>query len=512
MAEMTGKRESSLTMRNMSKHFSGIYVLTNVDLEAYPGEALALLGANGAGKSTLMNILGGVLRPDEGEIRIGNERKEIKNPVDAEKTGIGFIHQELALCPSMSVAENIFINRFPTKTGVINKKYIEEESEKVLARLGCSINVRKIVRDLSAGDKQLVEIARALLSNAEILIFDEPTSSLAIKEKERFFDVLRSLKKEKKTIIYITHFLEETFTICDRVQVLRNGNTVGTGKISDFGHHDIVTMMVGEIEIDRTKKSNVGDREDTVLRVEDLYRRDVLEHISFDLAKGEVLGLWGLMGSGRTELFRAIRGLDEIDGGRIEIKTGKKMGPVPPKKTNKHIGLITENRREDGLFLPLSVRENISITNLASLLSRNKFFVNQKKEEKTVKELVGDLDIKVTGIQQPTGTLSGGNQQKVILARWLGKSPPILLMDEPTRGVDVGAKNEIHKMIKRLAGEGFSIIIISSEIEEMMELSDRYLVISGGKIVKELPGDASENELMLWASKGTTGSCEENGT
>jgi ABC-type sugar transport system ATPase subunit len=512
MADMAGMKEAYLKMQNISKHFSGIYVLKKVNLEAFAGEALALLGANGAGKSTLMNILGGVLRQDEGEILIDQESTEIKNTIDAEKIGIGFIHQELALCPSMSVAENIFISRFPTKTGVINKKYIEEESKKVLARLGCSINVRKTIRDLSAGDRQLVEIARALISNAQILIFDEPTSSLAIKEKEQFFDVLRSLKKENKVIIYITHFLEETFAICDRVQVLRNGETVGTGNVSDFDHNDIVTMMVGDIEIDTTKKSYVSDKEDVVLRVSDLYRRDVLDFINFDLARGEVLGLWGLMGSGRTELMRAIRGLDDIDGGKIEIKTDKKMRPVSPKKTSKYIGLITENRREDGLFLSLSVRENISITNLSSLLASNRFFVNQKKEEKVSKDLVQKIDIKVNSIQQTTGTLSGGNQQKVILARWLGKSPPILLMDEPTRGVDVGAKNEIHKMIKQLAADGFSLLIVSSEIEEIMELSDRYLVISGGSIVKELPGDASEKELMLWASKRAAGKYEETVT
>ena len=509
MAEL---RDPFLKMQNISKHFSGIYVLKNVTLEAYAGEAIALLGANGAGKSTLMNILGGVLQQDEGEIFIDQEQTDIRNTIDAKKIGIGFIHQELALCPSMSVAENIFISRFPTKTGIINKKYIEEESEKVLQRLGCSINVKTIIRDLSAGDRQRVEIARALLSNAQILIFDEPTSSLAIKEKEQFFDVIRSLKKEGKVIIYITHFLEETFAICDRVQVLRNGETVGTGSVKDFIHNDIVTMMVGDIEIDTSKKSYVSDKEDIVLRVSDIFRRDVLNSVSFELARGEVLGLWGLMGSGRTELMRAVRGLDEIDGGTIEIKAGKKMRQVPPRKTNRYIGFITENRREDGLFLSLSVRENISITNLSSLLARNRFFVNQKKEEKVSKDLVRKIDIKVNSIQQTTGTLSGGNQQKVILARWLGKSPPILLMDEPTRGVDVGAKNEIHKMIKQLAAEGFSLLIVSSEIEEIMELSDRFLVMREGSIVKELQGDASEKELMLCASKGTAETSKEAGT
>ncbi len=491
-----------LEMDSISKQFSGIYVLKNVSLKAFEGEALALLGANGAGKSTLMNILGGVLHPDEGRVLIKQKVTEIRSTIDAEKIGIGFIHQELALCPSMSVAENIFISRFPIKNGVIKKKFIEQKSNEVLKRLGCSIDVKKKIRDLSAGDKQLVEIARVLISNAHILIFDEPTSSLAINEKERFFKIISSLKRENKVIIYITHFLDEIFSICDKVQVLRNGETAGIVNVHDLNHHDIVTLMVGEIETDTAQKAAPVQNREKVLRVSDLKRLDVLNSMSFDLYKGEVLGLWGLMGSGRTELIRAIRGLDELDSGQIEIKIDKELRPVAPDKTKKWIGLITENRREDGLFLPLSVRENISVASLPSLLTGNKFFVNTKKEEKLSKELVRMLDIKVTGIQQSAGTLSGGNQQKMILARWLGKKPPIFIMDEPTRGVDVGAKNEIHKIIKNLARKGFSILLISSEIEEIMELSDRYLVLRRGSIVKELPGNSSKNELMLWAAKG----------
>lgn len=492
-----------LKMENISKQFSGNYVLKDVTLEASEGEALALLGANGAGKSTLMNILGGVLRPDEGRVLIDRHEADIRNTIEAEKIGIGFIHQELALCPSMSAAENIFISRFPTKTGVIHKKYIEEESKKVLSRLGCFIDVSKKIRDLSAGDKQLVEIARALLSNAHIIIFDEPTSSLAMQEKERFFEIIKSLKKENKVIIYITHFLDEIFTICDRVQVLINGKTAGLGSISDLDHHDIIKLMIGDIDIDTEKKSQKTENEEVMLSVSGLGRRDVLESVNFELHKGEVLGLWGLMGSGRTELVRAIRGLDEIDEGQIKIKIRDKLRPITPRKIKKHVGLITENRREDGLFLSLSVMENISIANLSALLASNRFFLNRRKEETLSKELVKTLDIQITGIEQKVGTLSGGNQQKAIFARWLGKRPPILFMDEPTRGVDVGAKNEIHKIIKELADEGFSILIISSEIEEIMELSDRYLIMREGSVVKELPGNVSEKELMLWAAKRT---------
>lgn len=504
-------KDAYLKMTSISKHFSGIYVLRNVTLEAYEGEAIALLGANGAGKSTLMNILGGVHLPDDGKILIGGLDASIRSTIDAEKRGIGFIHQELALCPTMSVAENIFISRFPTKAGVIHKKYIEEESRKVLERLGCSIDARKTIGELSAGDKQLVEIARALLSDARIIIFDEPTSSLAVKEKERFFDVINSLKKENKVIIYITHFLDEIFTVCERVQVLRNGKTTGTGFIKDVDHHDIIKLMIGDVEIDAAKKRDAAERKEVALRVSGLSRRDFLDSISFDLYKGEVLGLWGLMGSGRTELVRAVRGLDPVDEGTIELDTGGSLRKIAPSKTKKHIGIITENRRDDGLFLPLSVKENISIANLSALLSKNKLFMNRKKEEELSLRMVKTLNIIVTGINQTVGTLSGGNQQKAIFARWLGKRPSVLLMDEPTRGVDVGAKSEIHKLIKELAEEGFSILIISSEIEEIMELCDRSLIIRDGAIVKELPGDASENDLMLWAAKRDETSCKEAG-
>jgi ABC-type sugar transport system ATPase subunit len=491
--------EPYLEMKGIAKHFSGTYVLNNVDLRVSEGEILALMGANGAGKSTLMNILGGVLEPNEGTITIGGTPRVFKSVSDSERAGIGFIHQELALCTTMTVAENMFINRFPMKGGRIDTRRMREESQAALRTLGCSIDVNKSVRSLSAGDRQLTEIARVLLSNTKILIFDEPTSSLALEEKSRFFEIIRALQKKQKVIIYITHFLDEIFSICDQVQVLRNGETSGGGPLQDFTHHDIVNMMVGELDIRSDKKRNLAGAE-TVLKVENLSRAGVLDSISFELHRGEILGLWGLMGSGRTEILRALSGLDPIDTGQISVNVDGALVQVPPKRVKRAAGLITENRREDGLFLPLNVTENIASANLLTLLSKNRFTVVRQKEEQSAKRQVDALNIKVTSLEQKAGTLSGGNQQKVILARWLSKAPRIFFMDEPTRGVDVGAKSEIHTIIKDLSEKGYSLLVVSSEIEEMMELCHRYLVIHDGRIVRELPGEAAKKDLMIWAA------------
>lgn len=491
-----------LQMQSISKQFSGVSVLNKVDLFVREGETLALMGANGAGKSTLMNILGGVLQPDDGQILIDQEPRTIRNSFDAEQYGIGFIHQDLALCGSMSVAENIFIYDYPLKNGLIDKKTIEEQSRGILQKLRCNIDVREKIDKLSAGDRQLVEIARVLISDAKILIFDEPTSSLSIQEKLRFFEIIESLKKDGKVIIYITHFLDEIFTICDRVQVLRNGEMSGEGKIDDLVHDDIVHMMVGKIDIKSISKGDKSGSE-VVMSVSGLNRTDVLSSISFDLHRGEILGLWGLMGSGRTELARAILGLDKVHAGQIMIRENGKLKKIHHRKIHKWIGLVTENRRDDGLFLPLSVKENIASASILSLIKRNGMTIDNRRESRIADEQIDQLEIKVNSKDQIVGTLSGGNQQKTVLGRWLSKAPPILILDEPTRGVDVRAKSEIHKLIRNVSEEGYSVIVISSEIEEIMDLCDRYLVIRDGEIVTELACDASEKDLMLWAANRT---------
>jgi ABC-type sugar transport system ATPase subunit len=492
--------EPFLRLVNIKKSFPGVQALKGVTIEVDQGEVLAIVGANGAGKTTLMNILGGVVKADEGEIYIQGERVHIDTPLEAANHGIAFVHQEIAVMPTMSVAENMYITNFPTRLGFIDYRKMLENCSQVLKRLGCDIDPRTKIQDLSPGDRQLIEIARALLGKARILIFDEPTSSLTSREKARLFEVIESLKKEKVAIIYITHLLDEIFKVGDRVSVIRNGEVVGGGMVKDLTYSDLVHWMIGAKEISsyfRPRTAHIGD---VILRVEGLSRQGVLENISFTLHKGEILGLWGLLGSGRTELVRAIVGLDPIDKGKIEVQTnGGSMKTVRPIETRKWIGIITENRREDGLLLPKSVKFNMSLANLRNLL-RFWPIIDFKHEIELTKEFIGRLGIVVSNFEQPIEMLSGGNQQKVLVARWLERNPSIYFMDEPTRGLDIGAKAEIHNIIRTLADEGAGILLITSDIDEIISLSDRFLVIRNGHIVAEFPTGVSKDELMATAA------------
>jgi ABC-type sugar transport system ATPase subunit len=491
-----------LEMRHITKRFPGVQALTDVSLTAYAGEALALIGANGAGKSTLMNVLGGVIRADEGDILLGGQPVDIATPLDAVRHGVAFVHQEMAMLPTMTVAENIHVTRFPTQAGLIRMGRMVEETEQVLDRLGCQFTAKTKVSDLSAGDRQMVEIARALLGEPKIIIFDEPTSSLTAREKSRLFDVIRSLKRDGVTIIYITHFLDEVFQICERATVLRGGQTVGSGVLTELTTHDIVRLMIGDVELLAHAKPQPAPDAPVMLRVTDLSRAGVLRGIHFELRQGEVLGLWGLLGSGRTEVARSIVGLDPYDSGGIELRIDGALKAVKGSEAQRWVGMVTEDRRNEGLLLPASVKDNISLANLRGLM--NKWgLINQKREKESAEHFVERLNIKISSMKQPVRTLSGGNQQKVVVGRWLELNPPIFIMDEPTRGLDVGAKAEIRKIIFELAESGASILVIDSEIVEMMALAGRYLVMNRGQIVAELPGDASKNDLMA-AAAGVT--------
>jgi len=488
-----------LRMIDIAKSFPGVQALKGVNLDAFAGQALGLVGANGAGKSTLMNVLGGVVRADVGHIEILGKTVEINGPLGAALLGIAFIHQELALMPTLSVVENVFISSFTTKGGLIDFRVAEERCAEALARLGCDVNPRTKVRDLAAGERQLVEIARALLVNARIIIFDEPTSSLTQKEQKHLFAVIESLKKEGVAIIYITHFLDEIFDICERVEVLRDGQTVGGGFCEELTRDGLIRLMIGDTisHYFRERKAQIGE---PVLEVEGLRREGILEDINFTLHKGEILGLWGLMGSGRTELARCLTGLDPISSGSIKVRTNGALEEISPQDARRWLGLITESRRDDGLLLPMSVTENLSLANLRALLSRIWPFVDSGRERSLGQQFVDVLHIKTPRLEQPVELLSGGNQQKVVLGRWLQRNPAIYIMDEPTRGLDVGAKAEIHKIIADLADESKAILLISSEIEEMMGLSDRYLVLNRGRIVAQYPAGAGKEELMAAAA------------
>lgn len=489
-----------LRMEGIKKSFPGVQALRGVSLELEAGEALALIGANGAGKSTLMNILGGVVAADAGAIYIDGARAHIRSPKDAARYGIAFVHQEMALLPTMSVAENMYITSFPTRAGLIDRTSIEQACRQALARLDARIDPRTKVRELSPGERQMVEIARVLLGKPRLIIFDEPTSSLTSREKVQLFRVINSLKSEGVGIIYITHLLDEVFEVCDRAVVLRDGQIVGSGSIKEITRDHIVQLMVGGRPVSRYTRRGAPSTDQVVLRVEGLGRQGVLEDISFVLYRGEIVGLWGLLGSGRTELARAIVGLDPIDQGRIEVLINGSLTPVHPRSMKNWVGMISENRRDEGLLLPMSVKTNMSLANLPALLSRIWPFIDSLRETSLTREYVDRLSIKVASLDQPVETLSGGNQQKVILARWLQRRPQIYILDEPTRGLDVGAKAETRRIVAELADQGAAVLLISSDIDELMELADRYLVMRRGRIVAQYPASASKADLMAAAA------------
>jgi ABC-type sugar transport system ATPase subunit len=491
-----------LVLDAITKMFPGVQALSGVHLDAYRGEAMALMGANGAGKSTLMNILGGVVPMDGGAILIDEVAVAIRSPQNARTHGIAFVQQELNVVPSMTVAENIFMTSYPAKAGVIDKRAMRERAAALLDRLNCPFGVDEIVERLSIGDRQMVEIAGALAHEPKIIIFDEPTSSLTSREKRKLFEVIALLKQHGVVIIYITHFLDEIFEICERVTVLRNGATVGAGMMSDFAPVEIVQLMLGQTHSQERLSDPVATRGAPVLNASGLSREGVLAEVNLSLHAGEIVGVWGLLGSGRTELIRALVGLDPIDAGEIDYDGGNGMKRLSPRQLHRQVGLVTEDRRGEGLLLPQSVLQNLSLASLGELLNRF-FMIDRGREQTLARSLIDRLGIKVSSLGQPVGTLSGGNQQKVVFGRWLATNPQLFFLDEPTRGLDVGAKAEILKLVVALARSGATILLISSEIEELIRVCDRYLVMSRGRIAGELPGSATKAQLMD-AVSGTT--------
>jgi ABC-type sugar transport system ATPase subunit len=489
-----------LRMRGISKRFPGVVALRRVDLDVYAGEAHAVMGANGAGKSTLMNILGGVIGKDEGEISIGGQLVDLRSPIQSLDRGIAFVYQELNSLPTMTVAENVFADGLPQRRGLVDFAEADRRTTEILVRLGSSLDPRAPVSQLSTGDRQLVEIARALRRNPNILVFDEPTSSLSQPERQRLFEVIRGLKQQGVAVIYITHFVDEIFVICERVTVLRNGETVFNGDIGSVTARDVVHQMMGAVENEirlapyRVVESNI------VLDVQNLSRGEELCDVSLALRAGEILGIWGLLGSGRTELVRAIVGLDPIESGRLRWRDGRgELAEISPSDLYADAGLVTEDRRGEGLFLPLSAADNIVLPSLRRIAGFAGI-IDRRKQKVIAQEMIRRLNIKVTGDDQKAATLSGGNQQKLVFARWLATAPRLFLLDEPTRGLDIGAKTEILKLILELAAADTAVLLISSEIEELTRVCDRYLVISRGRIVGELPATATQRDLLAAVS------------
>jgi ABC-type sugar transport system ATPase subunit len=483
-----------LHMHGISKRFPGVVALADARLEVAAGEVMALMGANGAGKSTLMNILGGIVHRDEGEITINDHSVALRNPIDSLNAGIAFVHQELNSLPTLSIAENIFIDDFPQQLGRIDYDACDRISRELLSRLGSGLDPRLPVDQLSIGDRQLVEIARALRRNPKIMIFDEPTSSLSVNERNRLFDVIRGLRRDDVAVIYITHFIDEIFSISDRVTVMRNGATVFMGETASLSAPEIVHHMLGARENERPFIANRPAQAAELIVADRLVRHGILDKVSFTLRAGEVVGLWGLLGSGRTELLRSLIGLDPLDSGSLSWREGDEIAPINPRDLYKKAGFVTEDRRGEGVFLPLSAGDNIVMTKLGAIATFG--MIRGRAQRRIAGEMIRRLGIKVSGQEQRVATLSGGNQQKVVFGRWLVTAPRLLLLDEPTRGLDVGAKTEILRLINKLADAGTAILLVSSELEELTRVCDRYLVIVRGRITAELPRHATRARLL----------------
>lgn len=487
--------EYILEMKNITKIFPGVVALDDVTLQVETGTVHGLIGENGAGKSTLMKILSGVYTATRGQLFLEGKPIELHGVRDAQEKGISTIFQEFNLINSLSVAENIFLGRYQGKSRV-NWKQIKKQSQQLLQNLGFDFEVEKPVGKLSIAEKQLVEIAKALSYQAKIIIMDEPTSSLTKREIELFFPIIKKLRNEGITVIYITHKLDEIFQLCDNLSIMRDGKIVGENKVGQISRDQIIERMVGR-SLDMEYPPRTVQPEDPVMIVRNLSRRGVLHDISFTLHRKEILGIAGLVGAGRTELAEALFGSDPADQGSIEI-LGKQVAirSTMDGKRNS-IGMVTEDRKETGLVLAMSVAKNITITNL-KMIKRGIILVKQK-EVKVANEYVRNLSIKTPSVHQTLYNLSGGNQQKVVLAKWLFSNAEIMIFDEPTKGIDIGTKYEIYCLMNELTEQGKSIIMISSELPEVLNMSDRILVMHKGMIKGELTGLAmtADNVMRL---------------
>ncbi len=489
-----------LEMKGISKEFPGVKALDNVDIKVFEGEVLALLGENGAGKSTLMKIMSGVYSKNAGEILWEGKPLSIKDTKHAQDIGIAIIHQELNLIPHLSIAENIFIGREPiTRFGNIDWKKMNESAGSLLKKLNINKDPKELLGNLSMGQRQMVEIAKALSLNASIIIMDEPTDALTDKETKSLFKVINELKAENKAIIYISHRLGEIFEVCDRVSVLRDGKYVGEESVAHIDEDGLIEMMVGRKLSEQFPRVEV-EKGETVLKISCLKNKYVKD-VSFEVGKGEIVGIAGLMGAGRTELGKTIFGYIKRDQGDIYVN-GEKISIKSPSDALRHgIAYVSEDRKNEGLVLGLSVRDNMSLSSLDELKG---FLLNidKKIEEELVKDYVDKLNIKTPGIKQQVKNLSGGNQQKVSIAKCLMTKPNILILDEPTRGVDVGAKKEIYELINLFKKDGMSIIMISSEMPEIMGMSDRILVLHDGKITGEFSREEATQDGIMKCAVG----------
>lgn len=495
--------ENAIAMVGINKSFPGVQALKDVDFYLKPGEAKALVGENGAGKSTLIKILTGAYSQDSGEIFVFGKKIEKMTPIISEQLGISAVYQNLVLANHLTVAENILLGNEPSKWGFVSKKTMFKEAEKVLDKIGYAdvISPDQKLSELTAAQQGMVAIARALSRNARIMIFDEPTAVLAVREVKELFRVIKQLKENGISIIYISHRLEEIFELCDTALVLKDGKVVGEREVSETNIDELISMMVGrEIKKDLyNPNKNIGKE---VLRIENLSNFK-LKNCSLTVREGEIVGLYGLVGSGRTELSRAIFGADPIDSGKIFFE-GKEVKIKSPSGAIKlGLGLIPEDRRQHGLALKLNVKHNINLPVYEKIGKMG--FISLSKETENARNFVKILSIKTPSLKQIVSNLSGGNQQKVVVAKWLASKSKVFIMDEPTNGIDVGAKEEIYELMNNLAMEGAGVLFISSYMPELMSICDRIVVMREGKVVGEIPHEEfSEEKILSMAIKNNT--------
>ncbi len=495
-----------LLMRGISKNFPGVKALSQVDFTLKSGEIHALMGENGAGKSTLIKVLTGVEEFETGEIKIEDRNIINKSPEEAQSNGISTVYQEVNLCPNLSVAENIFIGRAPRKYGHIDWKTMNEKAKKILEILNIDVDVTKALENYSVAIQQMVAIARAIDVSAKVLILDEPTASLDEQEVQKLFSVMKDLKAKGIGIIFVTHFLEQVYAICDRITVLRNGELVGTYEIEKLPRVQLVAKMMGKDFDDLTaikKPENVeklAKEQDVLIEAKQLGCTGKIKPFDLTIHKGEVIGLSGLLGSGRSELARALYGADKVDKGELKIKGKKAQMAAPITAIKAGMAFCPESRKDEGIIADLSVRENIII----ALQAKKGMFnlLSKKEQEEFTRKYIELLQIKTADIETPVRQLSGGNQQKVIIGRWLLTQPDFLILDEPTRGIDVGTKTEIQKLVVELAGEGMSVMFISSEIEEMLRTCTRMAILRDGVKVGELEEKELSQENIMRAIAG----------
>jgi ABC-type sugar transport system ATPase subunit len=502
---LNGSEQSAsplLKMEKISKRFPGVQALEQVDFEIFPGEIVGLLGENGAGKSTLLKILSGVYAKDEGTIWYRGEPVDIRSPHIAQAHGIVTIYQELALVPHLSVAENIFLNREPRRlpfVGLVDFRKMRQQAEAIMADLGVHLPGNRLVKELTVASQQMVEIAKAVSQNTTLLLMDEPTSALSSKEVETLFSLMRRLKEKGVSVVFVSHRLEEVLRVTDRIVIMRDGRWVGALSAAEASEGKIIQMMVGrEVGLFPKEDAPIGE---PVLEVRNLSGENGVKDVSFTVHKGEIVGLAGLVGAGRTEVIRLICGADRrrsgvilVEGTQVEIQT-------PADAVNSGIGWVPEDRKQHGLVLSMGVRQNITLP-ILKRISNHLGKVRVKNEKEIARRYVASLSIATSDISKTVKYLSGGNQQKVVLAKWLSTEPKILIMDEPTRGIDVGAKAEFHALMSRMAQQGIGILMISSEMPEIMGMSDRVIVMCQGRVTGEFQrGQMSQVEIMTCATK-----------